>query len=366
VATQPYVRPPTIHDVARVAKLSKSTVSNVIRNAVGVHPATRERVQAAIVELGYQTNIVARQLVQQRTSILGMVVGDLDNPFHAEMAKLIEGQAAAQGYQVMFCNARTERDPDLNGIQRMLEHRVAGLLFLSCRSAAERARHLISGRVPAVFVACNAGWGDVVSVDERAGAMAATALLISDGHQSIWHLAEEPPDARHPCDRQLGYAEAMTLAGLEPKTMCIGRDGKTVVIGGAAMPLVDVLLGDSGPTAIVAVNDARALQIMGIAEQVGVGVPDKLSVFGFDDAGCASHPRLGLTTVAQPKEQLAHLAVETLVRRASGGAAPEPSRQLLGFQLMLRHSTAAPEQAPGCLQGFPALVSSYCHPRVPP
>jgi LacI family transcriptional regulator len=181
VATQPYVRPPTIHDVARVAKLSKSTVSNVIRNAVGVHPATRERVQAAIVELGYQTNIVARQLVQQRTSILGMVVGDLDNPFHAEMAKLIEGQAAAQGYQVMFCNARTERDPDLNGIQRMLEHRVAGLLFLSCRSAAERARHLISGRVPAVFVACNAGWGDVVSVDERAGAMAATALLISAG-----------------------------------------------------------------------------------------------------------------------------------------------------------------------------------------
>jgi LacI family transcriptional regulator len=146
VATQPYVRPPTIHDVARVAKLSKSTVSNVIRNAVGVHPATRERVQAAIVELGYQTNIVARQLVQQRTSILGMVIGDLDNPFHAEMAKLIEGNAAAQGYQVMFCNARMERDPDLNGIQRMLEHRVAGLLFLSCRSAAEQARHLVSGR----------------------------------------------------------------------------------------------------------------------------------------------------------------------------------------------------------------------------
>jgi LacI family transcriptional regulator len=366
VATQPYVRPPTIHDVARVAKLSKSTVSNVIRDAAGVHPATRERVQAAIVELGYQTNIVARQLVQQRTSILGIVIGDLTNPFHAEMAKLIEGSAAAQGYQVMFCNARTERDPDLNGIQRMLEHRVAGLLFLCCRSAAERARKLISGRVPAVFVACNSGWGDVVSVDERAGAMAATALLMSDGHQSIWHLAEEPPDAHHPCDRYEGYAEAMMLAGLEPKAMCIGRDGKTAVVGGAAMPLVDVLLGESGPTAIVAANDARAIQIIGIAEQFGIGVPDKLSVFGFDDAGCASHLRMGLTTVAQPKEQLAQLAVETLVRRANGGAAPEPSRQILGFQLMLRHSTAAPDQAPGCLQGFPALVSAYCRPPLSP
>lgn len=366
MATQLYNRPPTIHDVARVAKLSKSTVSNVIRNAIGVHPTTRERVQAAIVELGYQTNIVARQLVQQRTTILGIVIGDLANPFHAEMAKLIEGFAATHGYQVMFCNARTERDPELNGIQRMLEHRVAGLLFLSCRSAAEQARHLISARVPAAFVCCNAAWGDVVSVDERAGAMAATSLLISDGHQSIWHLAEEPADDRHPCDRALGYAEAMTLAGLEPKEMCLGQDGRTAVIGGAVMPLRDALLGEGGPTAIFAVNDARAVQIIGIAEQLGVTVPDRLSVFGFDDAAWAGHARLGLTTVAQPKEQLAQLAVETLIRRITGGAVPEPIQQFLGFQVMFRHSTAAPDRAPESLQGFPALVSAYCRSSVAP
>ncbi len=355
MATQPYVRPPTIHDVARVAKLSKSTVSNVIRNAIGVHPATRERVQAAIVELGYQTNIVARQLVQQRTTILGIVIGDLVNPFHAEMAKLIEGFAAAHGYQVMFCNARTDRDPELNGIRRMLEHRVAGLLFLSCRAAAEQARHLISARVPAVFVSCNAGWGDVVAVDERAGAVAATAHLILQGHRSIWHLTEEPPDSINPCDRHLGYVEAMTAVGLPPMTLCISRDGETAVIGGATMPLADALLGENGPTAIFAVNDARAMQIMGLAEQLGLGVPDKLSVLGFDDAICAGHARVGLTTVAQPKEQLAQLAVETLVRRVTGVAGPEPSRQLLGFQLMVRTSTAAPEEAQAC---FPALLSA--------
>jgi LacI family transcriptional regulator len=258
----------------------------------------------------------------------------------------------------MFCTARTDRDPELNGIRRMLEHRVAGLLFLSCRSAAEQSRHLINGRVPAVFVSCSAGWGDVVAVDERAGAMAATAHLITQGHRGIWHLAEEPPDGRHPCDRQLGYAEAMALAGLEPVTVCIGPDGATAVVGGAVMPLAEALMGERAPTAIFAVNDARALQIMDIAEQLGLGVPEKLSVLGFDDTSYASHPRLGLTTVAQPKEQLAQIAVETLVRRVSGMAGPDPFRQVLGFQLLLRHSTAAPDRAQECLPSFQELLSA--------
>ena len=358
MATQLYARPPTIHDVARVAKLSKSTVSNVIRNAIGVHPTTRERVQAAIVELGYQTNIVARQLVQQRTTILGIVIGDLANPFHAEMAKLMEGFAASHGYQVMFCNARTEREAEGNGIRRMLEHRAAGLIFLACPEAAEQARHLISGRVPTAFVSCSAVWGDVVSVDERAGALAATSHLIAEGHRVIWHLTDEPPQSAIPSDRELGYAEAMTLAGLDPRTVCITRTGDKVVIGSAVTPLADALLGENGPTAIFAVNDARAIQIMDIAEQLGLVVPDKLSVLGFDDVAWASHARVGLTTVAQPKEQLAQLAVETLVRRVSGGAGPEPSRQLLAFQLKIRHSTAAPDQAHRGLAGALTMGSA--------
>jgi LacI family transcriptional regulator len=356
VAAQPYVRPPTIHDVARVAKLSKSTVSNVIRNAIGVQPATRERVQSAIAELGYQTNIVARQLVQQRTSILGVVIGDLDNPFHAEMVKLIEGFAATHGYQVMVCNARAERDPDLGGIRRMLEHRVAGLVFLACLSAAEQARDLVSGRVPAVSVSCNAGWGDVVSVDERAGALAATRHLIGEGHRRIWHFAEDPAESGTPCDRHRGYAEAMRVAGLDPMSFCVSRDGERAVIGGAAMPLPEALLAESGPTAIFAANDARAIQIIGLAEPLGLGVPGRLSVLGFDDAACAGHERLGLTTVAQPKEDLARLAVETLLRRVTGAAEPEPCRQVLGFRLMVRHSTAAPGRAQGCLRNSPELL----------
>ncbi len=344
MAPSPFVRPPTIHDVARVAKLSKSTVSNVIRNAVGVHPQTRERVQAAIAELGYQTNIVARQLVQQRTTVLGIVIGDLMNPFHAEMAKLIEGFTAARGYQVMFCNTRTDEDVELIGIRSMLEHRVAGLLFLCCGHAAERARHLIAGRVPAVFVGCSAGWGDVVAVDDVAGGRAATTYLLDEGHRCIWHVAGDGGTLLRPCDRRLGYRQAMELAGLPAVCFALGNDDDTALIEGEAIPLEQVFRGESAPTAFVALNDSCALQIIEAAERLGIAVPDRLSVIGFDDAAYARHARVGLTTVAQPKERLAQLAVDTLVRRLSGELAEGPSRQILDFQLVVRTSTAPPRR----------------------
>src|ERR1700737_3874450 len=113
----------TIHDVAAAAGVSKSTVSNVIRGVVGVSPDTRERVQEAIEELGYRPNVLARQLVQQRTTTLGVVVGDLGNPFYAEMAKHIEREAARRGYRAMFCNTQGENERALSGLQQREEYR---------------------------------------------------------------------------------------------------------------------------------------------------------------------------------------------------------------------------------------------------
>src|SRR4051794_24584753 len=96
--------PPTIFDVAALAGVSKSTVSNVIREADGVADATRERVQVAIDRLGYRPNAIARQFALKRTTILGVLVGDLDNPFYGEMGKRVERMAFARGYTAMFCN----------------------------------------------------------------------------------------------------------------------------------------------------------------------------------------------------------------------------------------------------------------------
>ena len=162
----PMRRHPTILDVASHAGVSKSTVSNVVRGLPGVSEATRRRVRSSIRELGYRPNVLARQLVQQRTSILGVVVGDLANPFFAEMAKSVERHAAARGYTAMFCNTEGDSQSELAGIETLLEHRVAGIVFLAFSGDSRTMQETLQHQVPAVFVSCRAEWGDVVSVDD--------------------------------------------------------------------------------------------------------------------------------------------------------------------------------------------------------
>src|SRR5215475_679478 len=159
--TEPPDKPPTILDVAKRAGVSKSTVSNVIRGVRTIKPKTKLKVTRAIEELGYRPNILARQMVHQRTTIFGVVVGDLANPFYAEMAKQIERSAAARGYRVMFCNTQGEKAIENAGLEGMLEQRVAGIIFLAYAGGSTRPRTLLEGRVPTVFVTCSAEWGDV-------------------------------------------------------------------------------------------------------------------------------------------------------------------------------------------------------------
>src|SRR5437764_10967426 len=162
-------RHPTILDVASHAGVSKSTVSNVVRGLPGVSDATRRRVRAAIDELGYRPNVLARQLVQQRTSMLGVVVGDLANPFFAEMAKSVERHAAARGYTAMFCNTEGDSQSERAGVETLLEYRVAGIVFLAFSGESRTMQETLEHQVPVVFLSCKADWGDVVSVDDELG-----------------------------------------------------------------------------------------------------------------------------------------------------------------------------------------------------
>ena len=144
----------------------------MIRGIRNITPETQLKVTRAIEELGYRPNILARQMVHQRTTIFGVVVGDLANPFYAEMAKQIERSAAVRGYRVMFCNTQGEEAAEIAGLEGLLEQRVAGIIFLAYAGGSTRPRALIEGRVPAVFVTCSAEWGDVVCADDERGAQA--------------------------------------------------------------------------------------------------------------------------------------------------------------------------------------------------
>jgi LacI family transcriptional regulator len=330
----------TIFDVAREAGVSKSTVSNVIRGAGGVAPETRHRVQEAIDQLGYRPNVLARQLVQQRTTTLGVVVGDLGNPFYAEMAKQIERAAAGRGYRAMFCNTQGDEDAESSGIESLMQYRAAGILFLSHPTDLGRARRVVEGKVPAVFLTCTADWGDVVSGDDEAGAELATQHLIDLGHRRIAYFADPIVEDAADRERQGGYQRVMHRAHLDPTVFHWERPPGQLDRDARDRQLDRILRNRI--TAVFSSNDYGAIELLECADRLGVRVPQDLSVVGFDDVVMAGLARINLTTVRQPQPELASLAVEIMAARVEGELDGPPQRKTLRLDLVVRGSTAPP------------------------
>ncbi len=336
-------RPPTILDVARRAKVSKSTVSNVVRGVACVTAPTQTRVLRAIEALGYRPNVLARQLVQQRTTILGVVAGDLSNPFHAEMVQQVERHAALHGYRTMFCSTQSSEEAELSGLESLLDHRVAGIVFLAHAAQSEQARRLVQDRVPVVFASCSADWGDAVRVDDEHGAALAARHLIGLGHRRIAYFADPLVEDVADRARQRGYRRTMRRAGLAAIVYHWQRESDEVLRDGRELSLCDVLTGSERVTAVFSSNDLGAIELLDAADRLGVSVPRELSIVGFDDVLMAGLARINLTTVAQPKELLARLAVETLAARLDGTLTGEPVRRTVKVELVERGSTAVPE-----------------------
>jgi LacI family transcriptional regulator, galactose operon repressor len=339
-------RHPTILDVASQAGVSKSTVSNVVRDLPGVSEATRRRVRAAIQELGYRPNVLARQLVQQRTSILGVVVGDLANPFFAEMAKSVERHAAARGYTAMFCNTEGDSQSELAGVETLLQHRVAGIVFLAFSGDPRTMQETMQHQVPAVFVSCGAEWGDVVSVDDEVGGSLGTAHLIEAGHTRIAFLSIPELEDQSDRARWDGYCRALREAGLGPHgRISWSPPADHAQIDGVERPLLEVFTGQERATAVFASNDVAAIALQEFADRVNLQVPGDISIVGFDDVPMAGLARIALTTVAQPRDRLANLGISTIADRIERKLHGPPKRTVVQVSLVERRSTAPPRQS---------------------
>jgi LacI family transcriptional regulator len=338
-------RHPTINDVASRAGVSKSTVSNVVRGLPGVTESTRKRVDLAIAELGYKPNVLARQLVQRRTSILGVVVGDLANPFFAEMAKSLERHAAARGYTAMFCNTEGDSQSELAGVETLLQHRVAGIVFLAFSGDPRTMHEVQRHQVPAVFVSCAAGWGDVVSVDDVLGGHLGTRHLIDTGHTRIAYISI--PELEDDSDRARweGYGRAMADANLGPGTrVSWSPSSDQATIDGAERPLVGLFRGPARVTGVFASNDVAAIALQEFADRVELDVPRDLSIVGFDDVPMSGLARIALTTVAQPRDELARLGIATMADRIERRLRGPSTRRFVDVSLVARRSTAPPRE----------------------
>ena len=335
-------KPPTIFDVAAAAGVSKSTVSNVVRGVQEVSADTRERVLAAIEDLGYKPNAIARQFVQQRTTMLGVLLGDLSNPYYAQMAQVVERAAFGHGYTTMFCNIEGAGDIAAVGVDALLSQRVAGIVFLAFVARRSQVNEALqSAGIPIVFLGLSEAWGDSVGPRDTEGGRLATEHLLGLGHRRITYVRTPLVERSGDRARHAGYRKAMIDAGHQPGPVFVWEPGaEQVRIDRQEVELAQALTTRGAPTALFASNDIGAVALLEACENAGLSVPRDISVIGFDDIAIAGLHRISLTTVAQPLHFQAERAVNLLLERiADPSIAPRHVR--VPVELRVRQSTAA-------------------------
>jgi DNA-binding LacI/PurR family transcriptional regulator len=336
--TAPFRRP-TINDVAALSGVSKSTVSNVMRGAGSVSEATRARVLEAVGELGYRPNAAARNLVQRRTDLFGVVVGDLANAFDAELVKRIEQHASAHRYTTLVCNTGGHAELEASRIEALLEQRVDGIALLDFTGDRAVLSQLMAERVPVVMVSCWADYADCVAVDDHAGIELAVQHVVSLGHERIGYTIDPLMEATTRRARIEAFERAVLLHGLTPRAEWM----LTWDPDRAAAPDVGAVFGGGeAPTALLAANDYTAIRLIETLEAAGIEVPRDVSVVGFDGIAIGALSRIALSTVAQPGEELARRAVELLIRRIERGHDAPPEQHRLQPRLVVRGSSGPP------------------------
>lgn len=330
-------RSPAMTDVARVAGVSHQTVSRVLNGHQSVRPATRDRVLAAIEELGYRPNLAARALVTGRSRTLGLVT--LETTLFGPVTTLygIERAAREAGYFVSVVSVGTAIDPGSleDALARLRAQGVAGVILIAPLTSSLLAMPSLPIDLPVVVVEGDPeGAFATATVDQRAGARAATEHLIGLGHRAIAHVAG-PPEWLEAHQREAGWRAALADAGLAGEVVLAGdwtaRSGYE-----AGLALAEI----AEVTAVFVANDHMALGVLRALHERGRKVPEEISVVGFDDIGEAEYFTPSLTTVHQDFDELGRRSLDLLLCQldASGPAA---ERLVIPPRLVERRSTVA-------------------------
>jgi DNA-binding LacI/PurR family transcriptional regulator len=329
----------SIKDIARVAKVSHSTVSRALHNSSLVNQQTGERIRQIAREKGYRPSAVARSLVTKRTKTIGVVVTRIADPFIAEVVNGIEEVANDHGYSVFLANSNANPDREVKVVHSFHERRVDGILVTASRVGALYMPLLAEMKVPTVLIN-NQHPGDFVhsvTIDNPAASRQATEHLISLGHKRIAYIGDQF-GFQSDTERFAGYRSALEVADIPfLPDLTVHGDGKAE---GGMRAMERLLTLPEPPTAVFCYNDMSALGALRAIHAHGLRVPDDISVVGFDDLFIALYSNPSLTTISQPMRQMGTMAMEILLKLFSGSNS-KTNIKVQG-QLIVRESTAPP------------------------
>lgn len=304
---------PKLEDVAAAAGVSKTTVSRVLNHRGYLSEKTIAKVQKSMQELDYRPNIIARQLYKQRTDLVGMIFPTVDNPFFSQLEAEMERQLYRNGYKVLIGNSQNDPAKEENYLQQLLTHQVDGLIVGTQNRGLIGYQH---ANLPVVAIDQVVGKNiPVVSSDNYQGGLLATQRLLDDGCRHIIHtngpLGLDTPTQK----RREAYEHLMTKNNLPAITYHLDFNISTIDKERVFRRIFEEHPEVDG---IFAANDTDASTIINLASEYGKRIPEDLKIVGYDGSNVTRLLLPGLTTIQQPIDEMADLAVQLLQARING------------------------------------------------
>ena len=339
------IKRPTIDDVARQAGVSKATVSAVLNNTGSVKATTRDQVVSVMELLNYRPTQLAGRSAARRVKSIGLLIKEIDNPYYAEIVLGARTLASQNGYTLLVASSEGEFDAERRAIELLQAKDVDGLVATPVLDEHADLSHFFElKRRNFPFVLLEEVLGvpaSLVDVDNSAGARKAVEYLIAQGHTRIAHFAG-PRYSMHSQERIDGVRHACSASRLIFTDYDIVGAGAHLADGyRAALEYFRERPVSERPTAVTCYNDLVAIGVCRALRELGLGVPEDVSVIGFDDIPVLEYFPVPLTTVRVPKRQMAEIATEMLIRHVESKTAIPPQKVYLDAELVVRASCRA-------------------------
>ena len=302
-----------IKEVARAARVSTATVSRTINGSEKVTAETAARVRRAIEALKFYPNTNARALGSGRSSLYGLIISDITNPFFPELVKSFEDVAVQHGLEVLIANTNYDKHRTEQCVTRMLQRKVDGVAIMTSEMDEHLIEEFSSRDIPLVFLDTGVVQKGIsnIAIDYAAGVDAAVEHLRRLGHKSIAFISG-PSDLTSAQVRRKAFLASMKRKGLRPAKDLVEEGNHRMDGGHNAMKRLLRKAAGARPTAVLTSNDMSAIGAMGAILEHGLKVPDDISVIGFDDIAMSEYTQPPLTTVRLPRGQIAKLAFRAL------------------------------------------------------
>lgn len=329
----------TMAMLAKELGLSESAVSKALNNYPDISPETKKMVQDKASELGYSPNIMARSLAKKTSSFLGIVIRDVSS-IYGEMFKSLNAVARRYGLHLILYDTNNDPQIERECVQNLIDSMALGIVVVPVSEDISELSRMTRGRVPVVFLGGKVRDNAVnyVCSDNAVGTQLAMDHLIHLGHRKIALLCDHKVSDSRSRKMQV-YRQTMAHLGVREQILFSSPDASDMVSAGYRLGL-DLLRQHKEFTALFAMKDLLAVGAIHALREQGFLVPQQISVVGYDDIDAAALPLIGLTSVSQPRMEMAEQIIRILLRHAQDPSLP-PEHYLARPELSVRQSTQA-------------------------